>query len=144
MPTRLKKIRKLRGSRTCGYGRVGQHRKSGGRGGKGKAGLQKHKWTWTVKYAPDHFGKDSFKPPNRTSIKNWINVSQLDEIYDKLLKEDRIEQEDDKVLIDLIKLGYDRLLGNGEIKRHYNIIAKSFTKSAKNKIEEAGGIITSR
>ncbi|RLI23274.1 50S ribosomal protein L15, partial [Candidatus Bathyarchaeota archaeon] len=29
MPTRLRKIRKFRGTRTCGWGRVGQQRKSG-------------------------------------------------------------------------------------------------------------------
>ena len=144
IPTRLKKTRKLRGSRTCGYGRVGQHRKSGGRGGKGKAGLKKHKWTWVVKYAPDYFGKDGFKPPTSVLIKKWINVGQLNEIYDKLLKENKIEQKDDKVLIDLIKLGYDRLLGNGEVKSTYHIITKSFTKIAKAKIEKAGGLITTR
>ena len=144
MPTRLRKTRKLRGSRTCGYGRVGQHRKSGGRGGKGKAGLKKHKWTWIVKYAPDYFGKHGFKPPKRTPIRSWINVNQLDEIYDKLLKEDIIEKKDDKILIDLIKLGYDRLLGSGEIKGSYHIIANSFTNRAKEKIEKAGGLITTR
>ncbi|MCP8310234.1 MAG: 50S ribosomal protein L15 [Candidatus Methylarchaceae archaeon HK02M1] len=144
MPTRLRKTRKLRGSRTCGYGRVGQHRKSGSRGGKGKAGLKKHKWTWTVKYAPDHFGKAGFKPPKKAPIKSWINVGQLDEIYDKLMKECKIERKEDKTLIDLIELGYDRLLGNGEIKGRYHIVARSFTKSAKDKIEKAGGSITTR
>ncbi|MEM4427493.1 MAG: 50S ribosomal protein L15, partial [Zestosphaera sp.] len=42
----------MRGSRTHGYGRVGQHRKAGSRGGRGAAGLHKHKWTWVVKYHP--------------------------------------------------------------------------------------------
>ena len=31
-----KKVRKMRGSRTHGYGRVGQHRKTGQRAGRGK------------------------------------------------------------------------------------------------------------
>jgi len=31
-----KRIRKMRGTRTCGYGRVGQHRKTGQRAGRGK------------------------------------------------------------------------------------------------------------
>jgi len=38
MPHKLRKTRKMRGSRTHGYGQVGQHRKSGSRGGVGKAG----------------------------------------------------------------------------------------------------------
>jgi large subunit ribosomal protein L15 len=144
MPTRLRKTRKLRGSRTVGYGQVGQHRKSGGRGGKGKAGLHKHKWSWTVKYAPDHFGRDEFKPPKRTMAKRWINVSQLNELYDKLLKSGKIEKKDDKVVIDLVNLGYDKLLGNGKAEHPYYVIAKSFTKSAKDKIEKAGGILETR
>ena len=144
MPTRLRKTRKLRGSRTVGYGQVGQHRKSGGRGGKGKAGLHKHKWSWTVKYAPNYFGKDSFKPPNRAIVKRWIKVGQLNEVYDKLLKSDKIKKKDDKFLIDLVDLGYDKLLGDGEITRPYYVIVKSFTKSAKDKIEKAGGILEVR
>ena len=38
-----KKIRKQRGSRTYGYGRIsGGHRKGGSRGGKGNAGIKDH------------------------------------------------------------------------------------------------------
>ena len=38
MPTRLRKVRKQRGSRTHGYGQIGQHRHSGKQGGHGNAG----------------------------------------------------------------------------------------------------------
>ncbi|MEM3382520.1 MAG: uL15 family ribosomal protein [Nitrososphaerales archaeon] len=144
MPTRLRKNRKLRGSRTVGYGQIGQHRKSGSRGGKGKAGLHKHKWSWAVKYAPDHFGKDKFKPPNRTIVKRWINVSQLNELYDELLRNNKIEKKDDKFLINLVDLDYDKLLGDGEAKHPYYVIVKSFTKSAKDKIEKVGGVLEVR
>ncbi|MEM0231544.1 MAG: hypothetical protein QXG78_00335, partial [Candidatus Methanomethyliaceae archaeon] len=60
---REKKVRKQRGSRTYGWGTVGQHRKSGMRGGFGNAGLHKHKWSWTIKYGKDHFGKYGFIRP---------------------------------------------------------------------------------
>ena len=60
---RAKKIRKKRGSRTCGYGITKKHRGAGSRGGRGKAGLLKHKKTWMIKYDPDHFGKKGFKVP---------------------------------------------------------------------------------
>jgi len=68
----------------------------------------------------------------------------LNEIYDELLMGDKIEKKDDKVLIDLIDLGYDKLLGDGEIEHPYYVIAKSFTKSAKDKIEKAGGVLETR
>ncbi|MEM3078033.1 MAG: uL15 family ribosomal protein [Nitrososphaerales archaeon] len=140
----MRKTRKLRGSRTVGYGQVGQHRKSGSRGGKGKAGLHKHKWSWTVKYAPNYFGRDEFKPPRRTVAKKWINVGQLNEIYEGLSKIGKIKKKDGKALIDLTDLGYDKLLGEGEVKHPYYVMAKSFTKSAKDKIEKAGGVLETR
>lgn len=64
MPTRLRKVRKQRGSRTHGYGQVGQHRHSGKQGGHGNAGLHKHKWSWLIINDPNHFGRDPFRPPS--------------------------------------------------------------------------------
>ncbi|MEM4311426.1 MAG: uL15 family ribosomal protein [Nitrososphaerales archaeon] len=136
MPTRFRKNRRLRGSRTLGWGRVGQHRKSGSKGGKGKAGLHKHKWTWTVKYAKDHYKKDDFKPPNRKIIKKWINLSELEDVYYRLYGGKKEKGE-----INLVELGYDKLLGRGNVKRAYKVIVRSYSKGAKEKIEKAGGEI---
>jgi len=55
-----KKVRQRRGSRMHGYGRIGQHRKGGQRGGKGKTGGQKHDWTYVTAHDPDRFGKQGF------------------------------------------------------------------------------------
>ena len=52
LPTRTRKSRKYRGSRTHGYGQIGQHRHSGSRGGHGNAGLHKHKWSWFGQVRP--------------------------------------------------------------------------------------------
>ncbi|MCS7373525.1 MAG: 50S ribosomal protein L15, partial [archaeon GB-1845-036] len=60
---RRRKIRKYRGTRTCGYGITGQNRGKGLKGGYGKSGRHKHLWTWVMKYQPDYFGKKGFKPP---------------------------------------------------------------------------------
>ena len=136
MPTRLRKIRKQRGSRYHGWGQVGQHRRSGTRGGRGKAGLHKHKWTWTVKYAPDYFGPDGFIPPTQIVVKKWINVSQLDD-----LAKDIVESNDKKVTVNLTQMGYDKLLGQGKISRAYQIVVSKCSESAKRKIEETGGSI---
>jgi large subunit ribosomal protein L15 len=129
MPTRLRKVRKLRGSRTHGWGQVGQHRKSGQKGGTGNAGLHKHKWSWTVKYAPDHFGKDSLKPKRESKPHKWINVGELE----ALLHSQNTSE------INLTKLGYEKLLGAGSIKTPLKVIVKSYTAQAKAKIEAAGG-----
>ena len=64
MATRYRKTRKLRGSRTHGWGQVAQHRASGHKGGLGNAGLLKHHFSSMLKYDPDHFGHDSTHPPH--------------------------------------------------------------------------------
>ncbi|MEM2955847.1 MAG: uL15m family ribosomal protein, partial [Nitrososphaerales archaeon] len=76
--------------------------------------------------------------------KKWINVGQLNEIYEGLSKIGKIKKKDGKALIDLTDLGYDKLLGEGEVKHPYYVMAKSFTKSAKDKIEKAGGVLETR
>lgn len=138
MPTRLRKIRKQRGSRYCGWGQVGQHRRSGGRGGRGKAGLHKHKWSWTVKYAPDYFGEKGFIPPTQKTVERWINVSQLDDIAAHLAA-----GKGDIPVIDLTGMSCDKLLGQGQVKRAYQVIVDRFSENAKRKIVEAGGVIGS-
>tara|TARA_B100000315_G_scaffold222170_1_gene226051 strand:- start:2897 stop:3316 length:420 start_codon:yes stop_codon:yes gene_type:complete len=139
MPTRLRKIRKQRGTRFHGWGQVGQHRSTGMKGGSGKAGLLKHKWTWTVKYDPDHFGAKGFTPPNQTITRQWINVGQIDDFASS-----QANGKGKLSIINLDELGYDKLLGQGQIKGAFKIIVPNFSKNAKIKIEKAGGSIESR
>ncbi|MEM1569201.1 MAG: uL15 family ribosomal protein [Candidatus Bathyarchaeia archaeon] len=138
MPTRLRKIRKLRGSRTCSWGRVGQHRKSGMRGGFGRAGLHKHKWTWTVKYAPDYFGKRGFKSPIQKIKSKFkeVNVGELSQILSKM---ENVELQNGKPVIDLPQLGYGKLLGRGELNIPVVVKAIGFTENAIEKVKKAGG-----
>ena len=95
----------------------------------------KYKWSWTVKYDPDHFTKPSLNPPNRTIVKKWINVGDLDGLFLHSKGTDPI---------DLDKLGYEKLLGSGSVKGSYELLINSFTKQAQSKIEKAGGKISSR
>lgn len=140
MPTRLRKSRKKRGTRVCGWGRVGQHRKSGGKGGRGMAGLHKHKWSWTVKHAPDHFGyKGFYRHPRPTVTEKWVNVGQLDHIHNKLADEGRVEERDGVPVIDLSSMGVEKLLGGGRVASAYYVMVPSATKRAVKKVEEAGG-----
>ena len=139
MPTRLRKIRKQRGTRFHGWGQVGQHRSTGMKGGSGKAGLLKHKWTWTVKYEPDHFGAKGFTPPNQKIARKWINVGRLDDFA-----MNQVKDKGKLLLIDLDKMGYDKLLGQGQVKGSFRIIVPEFSVNAKTKIEKSGGKIESR
>ena len=136
MPHKLRKVRKMRGSRTHGWGQIGQHRKSGSRGGKGHAGMHKHGWSYIQRYEPDHFSKDKFKPPNQTES-NIINLKQLEEIAYKMQKTSKGKRE--KVTIDLKEMGYDKLLGSGKISVPVSVKVMSCSEVAKKKIEGSNG-----
>ncbi|RLG73340.1 MAG: 50S ribosomal protein L15 [Thermoprotei archaeon] len=138
---RRKKSRKLRGrTRTMGWGRIGQHRKSGSRGGFGLVGFHKHKWTWTIKYAPHWFGKHGFtQPPTIVAEINAINVSELDEIARDMLRQGIAQKEDNKIVIDVSVLGFNKVLGRGKITLPLKVITPAITERAREKIEAAGG-----
>jgi len=135
---RRKYRKKHRGSRTCGWGRVQQHRKSGARGGKGHIGYHKHKWTWTVKYAPDMFGKHGFRPPFKKEYVA-INLRDLDILVNELAKRNEIPEENGKYVVDLSKYGFAKLLGSGRITKPVVVKVQYSTEKAKEKVEAAGG-----
>ena len=128
-------MRKQRGSRTHGYGQIGQHRHSGKQGGHGNAGLHKHKWSWLMLHDRDHFGRDPFKPPSWYKVSKWANVGDLASFVEDGAKKGA------PVSIDLDAKGVEKLLGAGEVTRAFNVKVSSYTERAKQKLEEAGGKI---
>jgi len=134
MATRHRKVRKLRGSRTHGWGQVAQHRASGHKGGLGKSGMLKHHFSTMLKDFPDHFGHDSSHPPHPNITKKWTSVRDLDDLFVKSGKEDA-----GKKILDLVSLGYDKLLGGGKVKNAYTVKVNQLTASAQEKIKQAGG-----
>lgn len=134
-----KKHRKFRGRRTY-HGSHKKWRGGGSRGGRGKAGLHKHKWTYATKYAPNHFGKIGFKrPPEVIKEIKSISLKQLDQLVEKLLEQKLAEKEGNKIRINLSKIGYDKVLGSGKLTKPLIIEAKYFSKQAIKKIKEANG-----
>ena len=134
MPTRLRKVRRMRGSRTHGYGQIGQHRHSGKQGGHGNAGLHKHKWSWLNINDPDHFGRDPFRPPSYHKTAKWANVGDLSSFAEA-------GEGKGAVSIDLDAKGVEKLLGGGSVTRAFNVKVSSYTERAKEKLEKAGGKI---
>ncbi|MGD9131437.1 MAG: uL15 family ribosomal protein [Candidatus Bathyarchaeota archaeon] len=143
MPHKDRKVRKQRGSRTHGYGQIGQHRSGGGgRGGHGKAGFDKHKWTYVLKYEPDYWKKKGFVSTRTLGKKvSIINVGKLDDLVDRLDSEKKLERKEKKIFLDLESLGYDKLLGTGEISKTLLVKVASYSEAASKKLEEAGGEI---
>jgi large subunit ribosomal protein L15 len=128
MPHKLRKIRKTRGSRTQGYGRIGQHRDSGSKGHR-KVGRHKHLWSLVVTSEPNYFGKHGFTSPQSLHTNDKpINLIKLDQ----LAKGSEIN---------LTELGYTKLLGTGKITKALTIKVATFSKTAQEKVTQAGGKI---
>jgi large subunit ribosomal protein L15 len=131
MPHKLRKIRKTRGSRTQGYGRIGQHRDSGSKGNR-KVGRHKHLWSKIVTSEPDYFGKSGFTSPQSIHrIENTLNIQKLTTMTPTT--------QDGKNIINLTSLGYTKLLGTGKISKPLTVTVPACSKLAQEKITEAGG-----
>jgi large subunit ribosomal protein L15 len=138
MATRLRKSRRHRGSRYCGWGQIGQHRQSGSRGGIGGAGKHKHFWIRTVIEEPNHFGHDTLNSYSRFLVKKWINLRELATLSLRFSSKN-----DEKTVIDLGSLGIQKLLGGGNISESYVIKVAQASAGAKKKVKSAGGSIIS-
>ena len=120
------KTKKRRGSRTHGRGKKAG-RGAGLKGGRGNAGLHKHKYTYVLKYMRDHFGRRGFKRSfDRKEVK-VINFGDIERLFSG------------KKEINLKEEGFDKLLGKGEVKSKIKVIVPKATDRAIRKIEEKGG-----
>jgi len=133
---KLKKRRKSsrrRGLRLGGYA-AKKHKGTGNRGGPGMSGSGKQKKTFVIKYMGDYFGKAKrLKKREKFSEINVGDIEkQIKSLKKKGLTKDGVE----------INLQAYKVLGDGEVKKKFIIIAGKFTNSAKDKIEKAGGKIT--
>ncbi|GMF93067.1 unnamed protein product [Aspergillus oryzae] len=125
-----------RGHVSAGYGRIGKHRKHPG--GRGMAGGQHHHRTNLDKYHPGYFGKVGMRYFHKTNQQFWKPVINLD-------KRDAYvngQKTDTAPVIDLLPLGYSKVLGKGRIPEIPIVVrARYFSRDAERKIKEAGGVV---
>lgn len=125
MIRKRKKSRKKRGRQNhSGLRRRG----AGNRGGRGNAGQGKKSGgqKQTKRLAKGkRLGKYGFKNPTKKKVKA-INLRDLK----KHVKGKEL---------DVTKIGYDKVLGKGEAPKGLTIKARSFSKSAEDKIKKANG-----
>ena len=123
-----------------GYGRAsGGHRKSGQRGGKGRAGTYKHH---TLQRIKEGFfqQKGGFLRHAATSRPvRTANLGELDAKIDQLLAAGKLVKEGDKVKLNADTLGIEKLLGTGRVTHPLIVTVRYITAKAKAKIEAAGG-----
>ena len=118
----------MRGSHTHGWGEKKKHRGAGSRGGKGNAGLYFQKKSLFMNDRKKYEGEKGFTSPTRKKIFS-INIRDLETLAFKQNKKE----------IDVGAFGFQKVLGPGKISIPLEVKAKSFSASAKEKIEAAGG-----
>jgi large subunit ribosomal protein L15 len=134
-----KKVKKYRGSRTCGGGTHKNRRGAGSRGGRGNAGTCKHHAVRAAKRGLS-YGKKGFHKPN-AHRKTIVNVGELDEIIEQLVADEIARVEDGVYHLNLAELGIDKVLGKGKVTKALVLHAGEVTQTAIDKIEQAGGSI---
>lgn len=138
-----KKNTRQRGSKTHGWGAKKKHRGQGHRGGRGMAGTGKRADSkkpsiWKEMY----FGKHGFVSKTPKPQINAVNISYIEQHIDKFLSNNLVTKEDGFYSIELEKLGFNKLLGDGKVSTKLKIKTPYASKTAVEKVKEAGGEVT--
>lgn len=138
------KKRRQRGSRTHGGGSQKNRRGAGHRGGRGKAGRDKHEHH---NHPPLGEAGSGFTRPDK--VKDdvvTVDVRELDEDAPLLAAEGLAEETGDGYRLDARDLvdgaeSADRVkvLGAGQVRNELDVVADDFSATAVEKIEAAGG-----
>jgi len=143
----------MRGRRTHGYGKVGQHRKTGQRAGRGKTTQwKKSKKSYYLKQKelgfpdPDwDMGKKGFKRTQdivRIYHDNTINVKDLDHRIDNYVLNNKATKSGNTYNINMNEINIQKVLGKGDVNKVINITVNKASQKAIEKVEAAGGKIT--
>ena len=128
---RLKKRnRKFNGSRNHGKGNAKNRRGKGGKGGWGRAGMHKHRFTYVTAYEPDVFGVHGFSSVLRKKVPT-VSVYQIEQ----LALTGKLERREGKDCFEF----QGKILGTGSISKPVAVRAASFSEGAAEKIRKAGG-----
>jgi len=137
-----KKNSRQRGSKTHGWGAMKKRRGFGNRGGKGAGGSGKKSDAKKPSFPADYFGKYGFSSKSRTHI-SAVNVSYLDTHIGRLEKEGMATRDKDVFVLDLSKMGHNKLLGSGKVTKKLKITVSIASKRAVDKVASAGGQVIS-
>ncbi len=138
MPARRRKKNvKIRGTRTCGWGLC--HRGKGNKGGVGRAGGGKKADCKKVHFDPAECGKHGFKSKG-TNTRNDIAISirDLEERLPSWENQKLVEKKEGFYVVDLKKIGYDKLLSEGTPTKKMKIIVQKTSANVAEKLKKNG------
>lgn len=135
-----KKNTRQRGSKTHGWGAKKKHRGKGHQGGAGMAGSGKRADSkkpsiWKERY----FGKFGFVSKTPKVKINSVNISYIEQHINKFVSKNLIAKENGFYSVELEKLGFNKLLGDGRVSVKFKIKTPYASKSAIEKVKYAGG-----
>jgi large subunit ribosomal protein L15 len=127
-----KRKNKYRGQRTMGAGNTKNRRGAGCRGGRGKAGTNKHKFASMGIFKPRKYRQKIMEKKAEA-----IKLGVLDAMLDELVAKGKVTKEGDKYIVER-KSGYGKVLSFGNA-THKIILKINAAKGAIPKIIKAGG-----
>ncbi len=125
-----RKVHKLRGHRTRGWGDTKRRRGRGSR--KTNAGTFGRNFTYFIKYEPERIGREK-------GFNAKFNAPKKDKIAITLEELNKLALQTGAKEFNLKEMGYYKLLGSGNIEVPVVVYVEKITESAKNKIEKVGG-----
>ena len=123
-----KKKNRMRGHRTHGGGNKKNRRGSGVRGGVGRAGSHKHKFT---KYYLDFGTKRTQKAKRKLKA---VNLEYISAKMNDWLASGIAKKEGNVIVVDAKAAGFEKVLGGGAIMDGVRVDNAVFTKSAAQKL----------
>ena len=138
-----KKNERQRGHKTHGWGAKKKHRGKGHHGGAGMAGTGKRADSKKPSiWKEDYFGKHGFVSKTPKVKINAVNIGFIEQHLNKFVSNNIIKKDDGFYYLELEKIGFNKLLGDGRVSTKFKIKAHYASKSAIDKVKEAGGEIT--
>jgi len=136
-----KRIKRIRGTRTCGGGSAKKRRGKGSKGGAGRAGAYGHHVVWSLKRGITKGKNKSQLPLRNRSDDKAVNVGDLEAMAEELIAEGKAEEKSDGIYLDADELGIPKILGKGKVTKKLMLKANRISKTAQEKIERVGGTV---
>jgi len=86
-----------------------------------------------------YFGKYGFRRNTRQKELKTINICDIERGLDDYVKKGLIVKKGDVFVVELSKLGYQKLLGKGKVTKKFKFNADYASKGAVSKVEKNGG-----
>jgi len=141
-----KRVKRIRGTRTCGGGSAKKRRGKGSKGGSGNAGAFGHHFVRSLKMGIKKGKNKSQLPLQSRTAKRFdtvMNVGDLDNMVEEQMKAGKAKADDTGtgtgIYLDAAQLGIDKILGKGNVTRKMTLKTSKISTLAREKIESAGG-----